>query len=773
MNRTVLAEGLILGARFRLLAMLGQGAMGQVWRATDLTHGRDIALKILAADLAEHNDFVALLDAECAKAQRLLHPNIVRVYECHQADGWYFISMELLAGRSLAALRGANWSTIVTTLLPLTDALDYAHRSGIVHRDLKPSNVLIDTTGNPRLLDFGIAGVLDADPAAAIRSGGSLPYMSPQQLAGDSPAIGDDVYALGSLLYDLCSGAPLFSPDITAGKVREAAPPSLSDKVPANLDRLIAAMLAKQSGRRPQGMSAVRAALTEILEDAADSENGSDAANGNGIQPMVRRKSLPAADKAFRPQPLAKSKAGAGKWVYAGFALLALLVAAVIFVLPAVVEQRRAAAPPPQATAAPAAQPAPAAVAAEEGSREVADEALGDVLVLNDRLRALGIEAWGGKDWAAARARVSDGDAAYKARSWATATAAYREALSLMQPLEAQAAKVLAQALADGQAALAAANKTLAIERFDLALLIDKQNSVAVRGRERALNLDKLLALVEQAAGYEMASDWQSALRGFEAALAVDSDWPAAREGRERMRATLAGNNYQAAMSAGYAALAAGNLAQARNEFESALRARPGDKSARDALGQIDTDQKVDRIVSLSTTAEQLQRDEQWPEAIARYEEILKIDATVVAASTGLEQSRQRQELDTRLRSAIDSPDRLGDDSIWEAAQKLLEFARTQNPAGPRLNGQLAELDRLLKRARVPVAVRLESDSATDVVIYKVGKLGQFQTRDIELKPGLYTAVGVRAGYRDVRRDFRVAPEGGVQSVVIRCEDPI
>jgi hypothetical protein len=79
----------------------------------------------------------------------------------------------------------------------------------------------------------------------------------------------------------------------------------------------------------------------------------------------------------------------------------------------------------------------------------------------------------------------------------------------------------------------------------------------------------------------------------------------------------------------------------------------------------------------------------------------------------------------------------------------------------------------LLKRARVPVAVRLESDSATDVVIYKVGKLGQFQTRDIELKPGLYTAVGVRAGYRDVRRDFRVAPEGGMQSVVIRCEDPI
>jgi len=332
---------------------------------------------------------------------------------------------------------------------------------------------------------------------------------------------------------------------------------------------------------------------------------------------------------------------------------------------------------------------------------------------------------------------------------------------------------VLAQALADGQAALAAANKTLAIERFDLALLIDKQNSAAVKGRERALNLDKVLLLVEQAAGFELASDWQNALRSFEAALAVDADWPAAREGRERMRATLAGNNYQAAMSAGYAALAAGKLAQARGEFESALRARPGDKSARDALGQIDTEQKVDRIVSLSSAAEQLQLAEQWPEAISRYEEILQIDATVVAASTGLELSRQRQELDTRMRSAIDSPDRLGDDNVWQVARQLLDFARSQNPAGPRLEGQIAELDRLLKRARVAVPVRLESDNATDVVIYKVGKFGQFLTRDIELKPGRYTAVGVRAGYRDVRRDFRVAPEDGVQSVIIRCEDPI
>ena len=776
MTTTELAEGLTLGARFRLVGLLGQGAMGQVWRATDPGKGEDVALKFLAADLAKHSGFVDLLEAECAKACNLRHPNIVRVYERHHLDGWHFISMQLLVGQSLAELRGAGWNTIVKTALPITEALEYAHRSGIVHRDLKPSNVLIDATGNPRLLDFGIAGIVGSAAAGHAAAGGSLPYMSPQQLAGDPPAVSDDVYALGSLLYDLISGAPLFTPDITADRVRDATPLSLASKAPESLDRLLAAMLAKEPGRRPPGMSAVRAALTDILVDEQSAADAGRAANG-GIQPVMRRKRLPAAGESFRPQPMAGPSSAPGRWIYAGFALLALLLLAVVFVLPAFVANRTAGQPaerPAEAPAVSAAQPAAAPAAkAEEGNRDVADQALGDVLALDERLRAIGIEVWGGADWSAARARVDEGDTAYKARSFAAAAAAYSDATALMQALVARAPAVLAQALADGEAALTAGNQSLAVEQFERALLIEKQNAAAIRGRERALNLDEVLALVDKAVAYEVAADLQNALASFEAALTVDADWPAARAGRDRVRATLAADNYQAAMSAGFAALAAGNLATARSAFESALRAKPGDKSARDALEQIDSEQKLARIIRLSDEAGKFQRDEQWPEAIARYEEILKTDSTVLAARNGLEQSRQRQELDTRLRSAIDSPDRLADDAVWQAAQSLVEYARAQSPAGPRLGAQISELDRLLRRARVPVTVRLESDNSTDVVIYKVGKLGQFLNRTIELKPGLYTAVGVRAGYRDVRREFRVAPEGDVQTLVVRCEDPI
>ena len=176
---TELAEGLSLGTRFRLVSLLGEGGMGQVWLATDLDRNASVALKILNAELAAQQGFVDLLKDECAKASGLLHPNIVRVYEVHDEAGFHFISMEYVAGESLKQLRGSSWRTVVQTLLPLTDALSYAHQRGVVHRDLTPVNVLLDKTGKPRLLDFGIASFLDGDSATALRSGGSLPAMSP------------------------------------------------------------------------------------------------------------------------------------------------------------------------------------------------------------------------------------------------------------------------------------------------------------------------------------------------------------------------------------------------------------------------------------------------------------------------------------------------------------------------------------------------------------------------------------------------------------------
>ncbi len=133
-----LEEGLTFGARFRLIRRLGRGGMGEVWLARDAELNEDVALKILDPGLAESPEFVDLLRSECRKARRLVHPNIVRVYDFHSHSGRFFISMQFIDGAGIGALRGERLDRILRAVLPIADALEFAHQEGIIHRDIKP-----------------------------------------------------------------------------------------------------------------------------------------------------------------------------------------------------------------------------------------------------------------------------------------------------------------------------------------------------------------------------------------------------------------------------------------------------------------------------------------------------------------------------------------------------------------------------------------------------------------------------------------------------------
>jgi tetratricopeptide (TPR) repeat protein len=263
------------------------------------------------------------------------------------------------------------------------------------------------------------------------------------------------------------------------------------------------------------------------------------------------------------------------------------------------------------------------------------------------------------------------------------------------------------------------------------------------------------------------------ALEKYAAALAIDSQWAAAIQGRDRVSALITGNAYQSAMSSGYAALAEERYKDAKGYFQSALGARPDDPDALQALDQIQTEQKLARVSSLNAQAEALADAEDWKGAVSLYQAILAVDASVVGARNGLAESQRRAELAQRMSDAISSPDRLSDTPVLDATRQLLDYARGIAAPGPVLTAQIGELDAQVRRAVVPVSVRFESDNLTEVVIYKVGRFAPFVSRDIDLRPGVYTAVGARSGYRDVRLDFRVQPESAMQPVVIRCEDPI
>jgi hypothetical protein len=776
-----LVAELILSDRFTLIRQLGRGGMGEVWLANDSELGEPVALKLLDSRLSASPEYIELLRLEFGRACSLVHPNIVRVFDFHAADDRYYISMQYIDGESMVSMRGAPFQPIIDKALMICDALAYAHRSSIIHSDVKASNVLLDRNGVCYLTDFGIAV---ADLEVRQGGGGSWPSMSPQQLAGQAASVADDVYAFGALLYELLSGQPLFHPQVTSARIRDEQPsPLLADNtgqdLPDPLAKLVIAMLDKQPERRPVGIGAVRSVLEEVRVDFPIRTGPG--ASQDIIQPVsrLRGKSTPAADpeppvlKRLKP----KGNSISPRLVYGGLAALIALALLVIFLLPAAVEERRSVAtdaavsePLPLPQTEVAADPAGLAV-----QREIADQILGELLLSDDRLRALGITAWGGEDWLEARRLAQAGDAGYRARDFGMASTNYRQALNLMKLLEPQAASVLALALQDGVAAIDAGDQSSAIASFELALAIEPVNAAARAGLERAQQLNQVLEMTRVAASFELAGELDAAAIEYARALAIDPAWQPAQQGLARSRSGMAQIGYEVSMAKGYAALSQEQFAGARAGFNAALGIRPGDADALQALRAVDEEVKLAKVIRLQVEARAAEEREQWSRAIAAYDEILVLEPGLASAPSNRARALERQRLNAELVQALGNIDQFNDDRVAGRAQDLLNQAREISSPGPELAKQLKQLDDALRIAAVPVPVVFQSDNLTEVVIYKVGTLGAFLTRTIDLKPGRYVAVGNRVGYRDVRLSFNVRSRslGNSEPIVLSCEDPI
>jgi hypothetical protein len=199
----------------------------------------------------------------------------------------------------------------------------------------------------------------------------------------------------------------------------------------------------------------------------------------------------------------------------------------------------------------------------------------------------------------------------------------------------------------------------------------------------------------------------------------------------------------------------------------------PASAEPADGLLQVDQGIRLDSIQILEQEAATLERDEHWEAVASTYQEILKVDSTLSFALGGLQSARDMVELHRQLDQYIEKPDRLSVPSVMQEATRLVVEVTIRSQVGPRLAGQRDELSRLLKRAATPLTVPLLSDNVTEVSIHRVGRLGNFMRKEVKLRPGTYVAVGVRPGYRDVRMEFRVAPEQEMEPVIVRCEERI
>ncbi len=253
---------------YRIEELLGAGGMGTVYRATQLSLGRAVALKVLPADVADDPQFLARFHREAEVLASLAHPAIVQVFDRGEAQGRFHFVMELVAGESLRTLlrRGrVGWRDACRILLAVLDALDYAHARGIIHRDIKPENVLLTAEGAVKVADFGLSRVLGEDDKQSRLTRthlvlGTYEYMAPEMREGSheaGPAC--DLYAAAVLLYELVTG------ELPIG--RFAMP---SRRVPGcdpRLDAILERGLAKDPADRPAGAAAMRRDIAALVSE--------------------------------------------------------------------------------------------------------------------------------------------------------------------------------------------------------------------------------------------------------------------------------------------------------------------------------------------------------------------------------------------------------------------------------------------------------------------------------------------------------------------------
>ncbi len=267
----------VLNGRYRLEELIGEGGMAVVYRAYDLALNRPVAVKILRAQYGSDANFLRRFEREAQAAARLVHPNIVNVYDVGRDDGVHYIVMEYVRGQTLkhlilrhAPFRLEHAAHIVGQVAA---ALDYAHRQGLVHRDIKPQNILVDDQGVAKVTDFGIAkGLTDVSLTEAGVGMGTVHYVSPEQARGEAATPASDIYALGVVLYEMLTGRLPFDADNPIGLAMQhvnAPPPpprQFNPDLPPQVEAIVLRALAKDPAQRYPSAGALAEALAHWRE---------------------------------------------------------------------------------------------------------------------------------------------------------------------------------------------------------------------------------------------------------------------------------------------------------------------------------------------------------------------------------------------------------------------------------------------------------------------------------------------------------------------------
>jgi len=459
-------------------------------------------------------------------------------------------------------------------------------------------------------------------------------------------------------------------------------------------------------------------------------------------------------------------------WLLLGVVLAALLV--VLLVLPAIVTEPVFS---PRATVA-----EPEQKAAREDLPELAqsvqfridaEQALQDFLRLQAQPGLGNAELWANDGWSLAMNSAARGDDEFGQGRFAPALRAYQEAGTQLQTLLDDREHRLQQNMESGWQHLQDNAVKEAELAFDHVIAMQPDHQQAQLGLERAAVRMQVLEFVLHAEQAEVSSNLPPAAQAYASALQLDPLYTPAREALAKIEIELQDRNFQDSMGRALQAIDSGDFTAAEQALLESARINPGNPAIKDADERLLSARRQASLNSLRRQAEQHVKSEDWAAAAERYHRALAIDSQAAFARTGLDRAREKQQLHKQLDHYLADTTRLYSDDPLDNARKLLVANQQASDNEPLLAGKLASLQQAVTLAVTPVELIILSDKLTEVTIYKVGRLGSFEQKQLSLRPGKYTVTGSRQGYRDVLKEIELKPGGTGQTLKINAEEQI
>lgn len=458
--------------------------------------------------------------------------------------------------------------------------------------------------------------------------------------------------------------------------------------------------------------------------------------------------------------------------------LLAGVLAWVVIALPQSVEAPEAAiadAPVPDGTApARSGEPGipPFRQLELERAEAEAREALGHFVELQRALEEdMNVDAWGGAALAAVLDRATEADRLFLEGGYEEALVEYAGALADLETVRERGETLYRDAIARGRTALDERRPDDAAVAFSEALTVHPDSVEARTGSARAERQPEVLDLLREAERARLRGAPREAIGFLEQARSLDRLTAGIDAALAEVRSEIVREAHRQRLSRGFTALEQGDYDAAEAVFRDILAERPDDAAAQAGLAQTERERTMSRIDRLHAEARERENAGDWEAALAAFEEALRMDPNLQFARDGRMRLRRRAQAVREMRDYLADPAALSEDAVFAQARALLERAQADTGAGDAYRNTVAAFAALLSRAGIPVELVLVSDNATEVTVYRVGRLGSFARRALQLRPGRYTIVGSRAGCRDVRKE--IVLDAGMAPVTIRCEERI